>query len=43
LRIEVTAENQRQAREVTVALLEDESIDFSAGTRQVKIAKAVKT
>ena len=41
--VEVTAKNQREAREAAAALVNDEPVDFSAGTRQVKIAKAVKT
>ena len=41
--VEVTAKNQREAREAAAALLKDESIGFSEGARQVKIVKAVKT
>jgi hypothetical protein len=41
--IEVTAKNQQEAREAAATLLNEESVDFSAGTKQVKIAKVAKT
>jgi hypothetical protein len=41
--IEVTAKNRQEARESAAALLKDQSVDFSVGTRQVKIAKVAKT